>query len=189
MSWTSSFQRVDGKLVATHSFSVEQESLSEAFCSEIRAKDSSELRVSRFIIFIFWLIYQKVTEPEQRSRYSHWLRAGRTKGRSSSPGRAKNSSLLHVVVVAHPASYSMGTGGSFPGDEAAGVWSWSPTSNYCRGQENMDLCIHSPIRLHGVVLNYLSIGTTLPLTFFFSGVGLTSPGTAATSGLLYSPKW
>jgi hypothetical protein len=25
--------------------------------------------------------------------------------------------------------------------------------------------------------------------FFFSGVGLTSPGTAATSGLLYSPRW
>jgi hypothetical protein len=24
---------------------------------------------------------------------------------------------------------------------------------------------------------------------FISGVGLTSPGTAATSGLLYSPKW
>jgi hypothetical protein len=26
----------------------------------------------------------------------------------------------------------------------------------------MDLYIHSPIRLHGVVLNYLSTGTTLP---------------------------
>jgi hypothetical protein len=25
--------------------------------------------------------------------------------------------------------------------------------------------------------------------FIISGVGLTSPGTAATSGLLYSPKW
>jgi hypothetical protein len=25
--------------------------------------------------------------------------------------------------------------------------------------------------------------------FFFGGVGLTSPGTAATSGLLYSPRW
>jgi hypothetical protein len=25
--------------------------------------------------------------------------------------------------------------------------------------------------------------------FFFCGVGLTSPGTAATSGLLYSPRW
>jgi hypothetical protein len=24
--------------------------------------------------------------------------------------------------------------------------------------------------------------------FFFGGVGLTSPGTAATSGLLYSPR-
>jgi hypothetical protein len=28
----------------------------------------------------------------------------------------------------------------------------------------MDLYIHSPIRLHGVVLNYLSTGTTLPFT-------------------------
>jgi hypothetical protein len=27
------------------------------------------------------------------------------------------------------------------------------------------------------------------VTFFFCGVGLTSPGTAATSGLLYSPRW
>jgi hypothetical protein len=27
-----------------------------------------------------------------------------------------------------------------------------------------------------------------PLYFFFSGVGLKSPGTAVTSGLLYSPK-
>jgi hypothetical protein len=27
------------------------------------------------------------------------------------------------------------------------------TSNSCRGQENMDLYIHSPIRFHGVVLN------------------------------------
>jgi hypothetical protein len=26
------------------------------------------------------------------------------------------------------------------------------------------------------------------VTIFFSGVGLTSPGTAATSGLLYSPR-
>jgi hypothetical protein len=28
----------------------------------------------------------------------------------------------------------------------------------------MNLYIHSPIRLHGVVLNYLSAGTTLPVT-------------------------
>jgi hypothetical protein len=33
------------------------------------------------------------------------------------------------------------------------------------GQENMDLHIHSPIRFHGVVLNWLSTGTTLPLCY------------------------
>jgi hypothetical protein len=30
---------------------------------------------------------------------------------------------------AHPASYPMGNGGSFPGGEAAGAWSWPLTSN------------------------------------------------------------
>jgi hypothetical protein len=29
----------------------------------------------------------------------------------------------------------------------------------------MDLYIHSPIRLHGAVLNYISTGTTLPSLF------------------------
>jgi hypothetical protein len=33
------------------------------------------------------------------------------------------------------------------------------------GQENMELCIHSPTRLHGVVLRELNTGTTLPFTF------------------------
>jgi hypothetical protein len=33
---------------------------------------------------------------------------------------------------------------------------------------------------------YVKAGGTY--SFFFSGVGLTSPGTAATSGLLYSPR-
>jgi hypothetical protein len=48
--------------------------------------------------------------------------------------------------------------GLFPGGKAAGAWSWQLTSNKCRGQENVDLYIHSPIRLHGVVHK-----TTLPL--------------------------
>jgi hypothetical protein len=50
----------------------------------------------------------------------------------------------------------MGTGRSYPGGKAAGAWSWQLTSNYCRGQENVNLYIHSPISLHGVVLNYSS---------------------------------
>jgi hypothetical protein len=39
---------------------------------------------------------------------------------------------LHVVQSGsevHPASYLIGTGGSFPGGQAAGAWSWPLTSN------------------------------------------------------------
>jgi hypothetical protein len=43
-------------------------------------------------------------------------------GRSSSPGRGQEFPLLYVVQTgsgAHPASYPMGTEGSFPGGKAA----------------------------------------------------------------------
>jgi hypothetical protein len=45
---------------------------------------------------------------------------------------ASSFSLLHVVQIgsgAHPTSYPMGTGGSFPGSKAAGVLSSPLTSN------------------------------------------------------------
>jgi hypothetical protein len=41
-------------------------------------------------------------------------------------------SLLHIVQTgsgAHPASYPMGTGDSFPGGKATGEWSWPLISN------------------------------------------------------------
>jgi hypothetical protein len=44
---------------------------------------------------------------------------------------AGNFSLHHRVQNgsgAHPASYPMGSGGSFPGGKAAGAWSWPLTS-------------------------------------------------------------
>jgi hypothetical protein len=47
------------------------------------------------------------------------------------PVGAGNFSLHHRVQTgsgAHPASNPMGTGGSFPGGKAAGVWSWPLTS-------------------------------------------------------------
>jgi hypothetical protein len=52
------------------------------------------------------------------------------------PAGAGNSSLHHRVQNgsgAHPASYPMGTNGSFPGGKAAGAWS-SPLTNYYRRQ-------------------------------------------------------
>jgi hypothetical protein len=46
----------------------------------------------------------------------------------------------------------MDTGGSFPADKAAEARTSQLTSNQYRGEEYADLYIHSPIRLHGVVL-------------------------------------
>jgi hypothetical protein len=73
-----------------------------------------------------------------------------------SPGRVKNFVLLYVVQTgsgAHPASYP-----SIPGAFSMRVKSSvreadhsPPTSTEVK--ENMDLHIHSLIRLHGVVLN------------------------------------
>jgi hypothetical protein len=60
----------------------------------------------------------------------------------------------------HPTSYPMSTGGSFPKGKAAGTWSWQLISIQCQGQGSSDLYVHSPIRLHGIVLNQLSKGAT-----------------------------
>jgi hypothetical protein len=54
---------------------------------------------------------------------SNWLRAGRPRGPSSSPGSVKNF-LLHVVYTdsgARPISYTMGTWDFFLGGKAAGA--------------------------------------------------------------------
>jgi hypothetical protein len=45
---------------------------------------------------------------------------------------------------AHPASYPMGTRGSFPGGKAAGAWSWPLASILCRGHECVELYLQSP---------------------------------------------
>jgi hypothetical protein len=111
----------------------------------------------------FGPIYQ-TSEPRSRSRYSDWLRAGRPRGRSSSPGRVKD--FVQSGSEVHPTSYPMGTGGSFPGGEAAGAWSWLLSSSWCRGQENVDLYINSPYtfiawclirRAHGQLYLYLCL--------------------------------
>jgi hypothetical protein len=56
----------------------------------------------------------------------------------------------------------MVTGDSFTGGKVAGVWSWPlllPRSRM------VELYLYSPICICGIVPNYLSTGTTLPLTF------------------------
>jgi hypothetical protein len=88
---------------------------------------------------------------------SDWLRDGWPKGQSSSPGRIKSfhfsRSSRPVLRLPHPALYLMGTGGSFPGGKMAEAWIRPLISNYCRGQENVDVYLYSTIRFRGVVLN------------------------------------
>jgi hypothetical protein len=72
------------------------------------------------------------------------------------PVGGQEFSLLHVVQTCsgvHPTSYTMGTGGSFPGVKRPGREADHHLQLVCRGQENVDLYIQSPIRLHGVVRN------------------------------------
>jgi hypothetical protein len=51
------------------------------------------------------------------------LRAGQPKSRDSIPGRGKRTSFLKDCTGsgAHPAFYTMGTGGCFPWSKAAGA--------------------------------------------------------------------
>jgi hypothetical protein len=79
---------------------------------------SSEFTVVVFVFFpqrhIKFILYG---EPVG----THWLRAGRPKGRISSPGRVKN--FLHVIQTGsgvHPTSYPIGTAGCFPGVKRQG---------------------------------------------------------------------
>jgi hypothetical protein len=66
------------------------------------------------------------------------------------PAQAGNFSLhCHVQTGsgAHPAPYPMGTGSSFPGDKAAGAWSW-PLTSRMRG-------VTTPLRQYVFMLWYL----------------------------------
>jgi hypothetical protein len=98
---------------------------------------------------------------------------GRTRGRSSSPGRVKNvlfskSSRPVLGPTQPPIQWVLGVlspGVKRPGREA----DHSPP-NWFRSQENVGLYIHYPIRLHGVVLNCLGTGDN-----FFPPIGTTAP--------------
>jgi hypothetical protein len=64
-------------------------------------------------------------------RDSDWLRAGRPKGRSSSPGTVKIflfSTSLRQALEPTQTSHPKGSWSSFPGGKAAEPWSWSLTS-------------------------------------------------------------
>jgi len=90
------------------------------------------------------LILKKIQRAGIAEGCSAGLRAGWSGVRE--PGEAWNFSLHRVQTVSgvHSASYTVGTGGSFPGGKTAGAWSWQLTSVRCRGKECVELYLHSP---------------------------------------------
>jgi hypothetical protein len=83
------------------------------------------------------------------------------------PAKAGNFSIRHRVQTgsgAHPASYPIGTVGSFLGGKTAGAWSWQLTSISCRG-ERMRGAIPPPPNTSSCRGAELSTGTTSPSSF------------------------
>jgi hypothetical protein len=111
----------------------------------------------------FWTISRVNMEPGELSRYSNWLGLNDWGGWSSSPGRVKNflfSKFSRPALGSTQPPIQWVPGVKRPGRET----DHSFPAN-AEVEENEDLYIHSPIRLHGVMLNLLSAGTTLPFTF------------------------
>jgi hypothetical protein len=106
--------------------------------------------------------------------------------------RDQQEKIVQTDSGVHPTSYPVGTGGSFPGGKAVGARSWPTTHLQLVPRSRKCGSIHPlPIRLHGVVLNSLSTGTTLPsylYYYYYYWVRLGPLGTAATIGLLYQPQ-
>jgi len=72
------------------------------------------------------------------------------------PVGAEKFSLQHHTQIgsgAHPASYPMGTRGSFPEGKAAGHETDHSPPSSADVQECVELYLHSPTGLHGVVLS------------------------------------
>jgi hypothetical protein len=89
------------------------------------------------------------------SRPKHFVGIAQSGRQLRDPAWGKRFCLHSIqnCLVAHPASYLMGTGSFVPWSKAAGTRGSPLTSTLRRGWEYMELYYHSLIRLHGVVHN------------------------------------
>jgi hypothetical protein len=83
-----------------------------------------------YIQIFYWALILRSEKYKINSLYRQ--RCGQSRNHGSILCRAKDFSALHSAHTdseAHPASYPLGTGGSFTGVKAAGACSWPLTSN------------------------------------------------------------
>jgi hypothetical protein len=79
--------------------------------------------------------------------------------------RSRDMSLLHSFQTgseAYPASYTMGTGDSFPGVKAPGGMKLTSHLNLVPRSRTVELCLHSPIDVF-MTWCIISAGKALPL--------------------------
>jgi hypothetical protein len=130
-------------------------------CNNLRARASkSSLQYQN----LFWLFMGVVS-----CRYSDWLRAGRPTGRSSIPNKAKNflfSTSFGPILspIQQPTQY---VPRHFPRRQSGRGVNLTTHFQLVPRPRKRDLFIHSLIRLHGVVLNFLSTRGTL--LFLYGG--------------------
>jgi hypothetical protein len=93
---------------------------------------------SRRLATMFMAFY--ITFRYQMSNYHPHLCRGQISGFESrrGPGIFLNDTVSRPAL-GPPSLLSSGSRGSFPGGKVVGTWSWLLTSNYCRGQEYVEL--------------------------------------------------
>jgi hypothetical protein len=104
------------------------------------------------ISFKPWPLYPQGKSPWyplDNTGIAQWYSVGLWAGWSGFrvPAAVGNFSLHRRVQTGyrnHPHSYPTVTRGSFPGDKAIEAWSWPLISIRCRGQECLELYLHSP---------------------------------------------
>jgi hypothetical protein len=127
-------------------------------CSKYRLQFSCACKLKQIMINVYTFCHTilKACKKQQRRRDSDWLRPGRPRSRSSSPGRDKN---FHFFISSRPTlRFTQPSIQWIPGALSPGVKRLvheadhlPPTS--AEVKKNVDVYIHSPIRLHCVVLN------------------------------------
>jgi len=95
-------------------------------------------------LFLESILGHLYCQPPQKKMFS-FLKTGHD-GSIPHPERWSFISLseFYGFITLWLASYPVGNRGSFPGDKAAGSWSWPPISIWCQAQECVKLYLHSP---------------------------------------------
>jgi hypothetical protein len=91
-----------------------------------------------------------------RGLYSDWLRAGRQRGRNSSPGSDKNflfSTSYRPALGSTQPPIQWVPGALSPGVKWPGCETHHSPPASVEDKKNVDLYMNSPIRLYGIVLN------------------------------------